>query len=203
MLGQTAPNSPRGDSPSTGTAFSITTLLARTNNRPTIAVFLDLEKAFALASPHAIIAALVMKGIRGRRHAWLQDYLQHRRARVSFQGHRFSYRGFENGKPKDGILSPFLFSLLMEELVELPFREGTDLLSNADDLALVVTGRGNKLTRAQEALDLISDKCEELGLKISADNSRAMAIKDTTPACQLRVQGVGLAWTDSYKYLGV
>ncbi|XP_050717435.1 uncharacterized protein LOC126999146 [Eriocheir sinensis] len=130
---------PRGLS----TADSITTLLAHTNNRPTIAVFLDLEKAFELASPYAILAAL------------------------------------------GGVLSPILFNLLMEDLVALPFRDGADLLSYADDLALVVTGRGNKLTRAQEALDLISDKCEELGLKISADKSRAMAIKVTTPACQL------------------
>ena len=185
------------------TADCLITLLAHTNNRPTVTVFLDLEKAFELASPHAILTALVRKGVRGRLLAWLQDYLRHRRARVKFQGHKSSYREFENGTPQGGILSPFLFNLLMEQLVALPFREGTILLSYADDLALVVSGRGNQLTRAQQALDLISDKCEELGLKISAEKSRAMAIKATNPACQLRVQGVGLAWTDSYQYLGV
>ncbi|XP_050703623.1 uncharacterized protein LOC126989089, partial [Eriocheir sinensis] len=112
-------------------------------------------------------------------------------------------QGFDNGTPQGGILSPCLFNLLMEQLVALPFREGTTLLSYADDLALVVTGRGNKLARAQEALDIITDKCEELGLKISPGKSRAMAIRDTTPAAQLRVQGVGLAWTSSFQYLGV
>ncbi|KAG0727153.1 hypothetical protein GWK47_035253 [Chionoecetes opilio] len=30
-----------------------------------------------------------------------------------------------------------------------------------------------------------------------------MTIKAANPACQLRVQGIGLAWTDSYLYLGV
>ncbi|XP_050706570.1 uncharacterized protein LOC126991941 [Eriocheir sinensis] len=170
---------------------------------PTITVFLDLEKAFELASPHAILTALVRKGIRGRLLAWLQDYLQQRRARVKFQGFKSSFRGFDNGTPQGGILSPCLFNLLMEQLVALPFREGTTLLSYADDLALVVTGRGNKLARAQEALDIITDKCEELGLMISPGKSRAMAIRDTTPAAQLRVQGVGLAWTSSYQYLGV
>merc|ERR1712035_95892 len=41
------------------------------------------------------------------------------------------------------------------------------------------------------------------GLKISAEKSRAMAIRAVTPAHQLRVQGVQLAWTGSYNYLGV
>ncbi|KAG0716376.1 putative RNA-directed DNA polymerase from transposon BS [Chionoecetes opilio] len=59
------------------------------------------------------------------------------------------------------------------------------------------------LCKTQRALDLITAKCEELGLKISAQKSRAMTIKAANPACQLRVQGIGLAWTDSYLYLGV
>ena len=186
------------------TADCLITLLAHANNQPTIVVFLDLEKAFELASPHAILAALVRKGIRGRLLGWLQDYLQQRQARVRFQGHKSPYLTFENGTPQGGILSPFLFNVLMEQLVALPFREGTILLSYADDLALVVTGRGDKLARTQVALHLITAKCEELGLKISAVKSRAMAIKTPTPAGQLlSVQGVGLAWTDSYQYLGV
>ena len=143
------------------------------------------------------------KGVRGRLLAWLQDYLQHRRARVKFQGLKSSYKELENGTPQGGILSPLLFNLLMEQLVALPFHDGTVLLSYADDLALVVTGRGNKLRRTQQALDIISSKCEELGLKISAEKSRAMMIKAADPAWQLRAQGVGLAWTNSYQYLGV
>ena len=85
----------------------------------------------------------------------------------------------------------------------LPFREGTILLSYADDLGLVMSRRGNQLTRAQQELDLITDKWEELGLKISPEKSQAMAIKTTTPACQLRVQGGGQTWTDCYQYLEV
>ena len=48
----------------------------------------------------------------------------------------------------------------MEKLVALPFHEDTVLLSFADDLALVVTGRGNKLRRTQQAPYLISERCE-------------------------------------------
>ncbi|XP_076052833.1 uncharacterized protein LOC143032247 [Oratosquilla oratoria] len=166
------------------TVDSILTLLNQVNHRPAIVVSLDLEKAFELASPHAILAALARKGVMGRMLAWLRDYLQHRRARVKFQGLKSSFQR-------------------LEQLVALPFHNGTILLSYADDLALVVTGRGNKLRKAQQTLDIINGKCEDLGLKISAEKFRAMMVRAADPAGQLCVQGVGLAWANLYQYLGV
>ncbi|KAG0718417.1 putative RNA-directed DNA polymerase from transposon BS [Chionoecetes opilio] len=186
-----------------GTSDSIMALMSLVDNRPAVAVFLDLEKAFELACAHAILAALVQKGIQGRLLAWIENYLQHRRARVRFQGHGSHYRELENGTPQGGILSPSLFNLLMEQLVSLPFREGVALLSYADDLVLVVTGRDDRIVRAQQALDLVSEKCRELGLKISAEKSKAMTIKAATPDCHLLVQDVRLPWTRVYQYLGV
>ena len=83
----------------------------------------------------------------------------------------------------------------------LPFHDETVLLlSYADDLALVVSGRGDKLRRTQHALDLISKKCEELGLKFSTEKSRAMMVKAASQptlrgssACK---DNVGLAGLD-------
>lgn len=60
-----------------------------------------------------------------------------------------------------------------QQLVSLSFRQGTALLSHADDLVQVVTGCGNK---AQQAPDLVSDKCSKLDLKISVEKSKAMAM---------------------------
>ncbi|XP_050714974.1 uncharacterized protein LOC126997803 [Eriocheir sinensis] len=82
-----------------GTSDSIMALLSLVDNRPAVAVFLDLEKAFELASAHAILVALVRKGIQGRLISWIEDYLQHRRARVRFQGLRSAYRELENDTP--------------------------------------------------------------------------------------------------------
>lgn len=80
----------------------------------------------------------------------------------------------DNRTPQGGILSPSLFNLLMEQLVSLPYREGTALLSYADDLVLAVTGQGNKIVRAKQAHDLVSDECMELDLKNSAEKSKAI-----------------------------
>ena len=52
-------------------------------------------------------------------------------------------------------------------------------------------------------LHTISGKCEELGLNISAEKSRAMMVKAANPAWQLLVQGLELIWTKAYQNLGV
>lgn len=64
-----------------GTSKSVMTLLIQVENKPAIAILLDLEKAFELASAHAILASLVDKVIKGRLLAWKRNYLQHRRDR--------------------------------------------------------------------------------------------------------------------------
>lgn len=105
-----------------------------------------------------------MRKVVRRLLAWIQDYLQHRRARVTVQDCESSYSEFEKETPQCGI--PSRFNLLMEQLVALPFREGTILLRYADGFPLVMSGRGSHLTRTQQELDLINDKYEKLGLKI-------------------------------------
>ena len=87
------------------TADSIASLLAKVNNQSAVVVFLDLEKAFELASPTAIADELAARGVKGRLFRWTYDYLSDRRARVSFQGHNSSLQLFENGTPQDGVLT--------------------------------------------------------------------------------------------------
>ena len=186
------------------TADSISTLLALINNRPAVAVFLDMEKAFELANPDSILDLLVTKGVKGRLLAWVADYLRGRCARVKFQGRVASYQDFPNGTPQGGILSPFVFNLLMEALVSLLFPEGVNLLSYADDLVLVVSpGRSNKIQLAQRALDQIATKCEELGLKISPDKTKAIFFNDANPNTLLRINQVRISWVNEHQYLGV
>lgn len=76
--------------------------------------------------------------------------------------------------------------MLMEQLVSLPFRNGTTFLSN-------------KVVNVHQALV----KCEELGLKISAKVPKVLIFKASTVDSNFRIQGVSLAWIRSYLYLGM
>lgn len=101
-----------------------------------------------------------------------------------------------------------MFNLIMDQLVSLPLPDDAQLLSYADDLALVVSGEvGNKIEVAQKSLNMIADKCADLGLKISAGKSKAMLVKpkpkEPPPIRRLIIQGTQLEWVKTYQYLGV
>ena len=184
------------------TAHSISTLLATINASPSVVIFLDLEKAFELANPLAILEGLARRGIRGKLLSWIREYFRERSARIRFQGHLSGYLPLENGTPQGGVLSPALFNILMSGILELRLPTGCKVISYADDLAIAAIGR-HALTHAQRSLDLVSEECNRVGLKISADKSKAMVLRVKPRNTRLRVQGMELEWVDAYQYLGV
>lgn len=97
-------------------ADSIASLLALINDQPAVVVFLDLEKAFELASTIAIADALATKGVSGHLLQWTENYLCGRTVKARYQGH-INVRNFENGIPQGGGLCPIIFNVLMEVLV--------------------------------------------------------------------------------------
>ncbi|XP_076047611.1 uncharacterized protein LOC143029087 [Oratosquilla oratoria] len=118
----------------TGTAHSIATLLAAVSSEPSIAIFLDLEKASELA-PLAIQDTLACKGVRGRLLTWIDDYLSRRSGRVRFQGHMSEPTVLENATPQGGVLSPTLFNVLISNVLKLPLPHECKIISYADDLS--------------------------------------------------------------------
>nr|XP_027223265.1 uncharacterized protein LOC113815374 [Penaeus vannamei] len=98
-------------------------------------------------------------------------------------------------------MSPTLFNLLIEKLVNLPFRNNTTLLSYADDLQLITTGP-HQLLHAQHALDLITQACTSLGLKINPSKSSGLNIGPSRPFHLLTIQGQNIDWVEKAKCLG-
>ena len=185
------------------TTHSIANLLLTISTYSSVVIFLDLEKAFELASPLAIMESLITKGIRGKLLAWISDYFHNRTARVRFQGHLSPFQPLENGTPQGGVLSPALFNTLMIGILRIQLPGGCKIISYADDLAIICTGP-QVMNKAQRSLDLVSAECCRVGLRISAQKSKAMAlrVKDINAQC-LRIQGLDLEWVTVFQYLGV
>ena len=185
-----------------GTTECITDVLSFINSSGAIAVFIDLEKAFELASPAAILHSLTLKGTKGHILAWVKNYTLNREARVRFQGEHSTFHTFENGTPQGGILSPFLFNILMENILQIQLPEGVQIFIYADDICVVSRGI-NKVAKMQRTLNSIARKCNELGLKINSTKTVAMAIKSTTPSNNLQLLGQPINWVKETMYLGV
>ncbi|XP_068224762.1 uncharacterized protein [Palaemon carinicauda] len=189
-----------------GTHECITDLMATINESHSLVVFLDLEKAFELASSAAILFSLVRKRVRGHLLSWVQEYTQGREARVTFQGATSPFLPLENGTPQGGILSPFLFNVLVENLLLIELPQGIEMFIYADNICIVCPHSvriHNQSQKMQRALNAIVHECNELGLKINPLKTKAMAIKYFEPPPPLFIGNNPIEWVQNFIYLGV
>ncbi|ROT74181.1 hypothetical protein C7M84_007333 [Penaeus vannamei] len=185
-----------------GTKDNLAAIHSTIDGKDSIAVFLDLGKAFELAQRSVIISHLATKGITGKLLAWANDYLHHRKARVRFQNTYSDFVVFENGTPQGGILCPFLFNLLIEDLFTIPLSQNTHLFAYANDLQLIATGQA-RFPNIQQALDLLDNRCKCLGLKINPNKTQGLQIRHTIPNQTLYLNTERIQWVNSHKCLGV
>ena len=157
------------------------TLLDALRLRSGLVVFLDLEKAFELISPAAILEALTRKEIRGRLVQWVSDFLTGRSTRMRFQGHLFPPHHHTLGTPQGSCLSPFLFNILMEGLFATSYEPGVQLLCYADDLALVFPKQNYK-NLVPSALKILQQHCTVFDLKDNPEKSRYMTYGLSPPS---------------------
>ena len=122
---------------------------------------MDLENAFELYDKHVILESLARKGVRGQILKWTRDFLSDRRARTTYHGFLSSQMQFEKGTPQGSSLSPLLFNLAMERLLEFPANSNVHLIAFADDLTIVITGV-NSVEEANTVLDYISSNCRKI-----------------------------------------
>ena len=172
-------------------------------NKPNaVAINLDLEKAFELCNKEVILESLAKKGIKGRLLKWVKDFLSNRKARTTYQGHISSLQQFEQGTPQGSALSPLLFNLAMERLLEVPRGAKVHMVAYADDLTIVVVG-DDSMDEVKRVLKAIDEQCSLLGFKINYEKSNAMKIRAKIPAMQLTVQNRVIDWVSAHKILGI
>ena len=150
---------------------SIQRLLSRPN---AVVITIDLEKAFELCSPEVVLDSLCKKGIKGSLLKWVKDFLHGRSSQTLYHGYLSSMRTLERGTPQGSSLSPLLFNLVMERLLDVPHGANVHLFSFADDLTVVAVGESS-LEEAERTIALIEDRCDELGLKINDKKNRGHA----------------------------
>ena len=111
--------------------------LAILNQGMALGTFLDVEGAFDNVSFNSIEEALNSKCASRSVNRWIMSMIRNRTIHVELQGEK-RVISIEKGCPQGGILSPFLWNLLLNELLE--YTRDTlpcDLQGFADDMALV------------------------------------------------------------------
>ena len=122
----------------------------------TLAVWLDMEKAFDKVWKDGLRLKLRRSGVSGRMYTWISQYLHNRQARVKLQGQKSKKKVLRQGVPQGGVLSPTLFLVFIDDIVkELP--RGVKGAIYADDLVLWCSEEYTTTAqvRLQTALDKI------------------------------------------------
>ena len=172
----------------------------------TLAVFIDLQKAFDQVWKDGLLVKLLRSGIQGNMYRWAKSYLHNRRARVLVDGRCGQKVLLRQGVPQGGVLSPTLFILFINDIIpELP--KGVHAALYADDLVLWCSEEyaTTATYRMQLALDKITGWTSTWCVTINKEKSSATLFTLSTKAQpgKLTLDNTLLQYEDQQTYLGV
>ena len=109
------------------------------NRESTLAVFLDIQKAFDMLWRKGIIIKLQNMGICGRIIKWIDNFLTNRKIQVKINSTLSTSYTVQNGVPQGSVISPLLFNIAVNDLPDNI--TGIQISQYADDIALWKSNR--------------------------------------------------------------
>lgn len=182
----------------------------------TVAAFIDIAGAFDNTNFETIRKALRKKNAEMWAINWIETMLKSREIEAAYETEKIQYSP-TRGCPQGGCLSPLLWSVVIDELLDrLEYDDNQGIINKykmsayADDVAILVTGRvehENTLCESlNRALNITEKWCRETGLKVSAEKSNYMIFSNAYKKSQdkdIKIFGQNIPKTDEFKYLGV
>ena len=152
-----------------------------------------------------VLESAALLGIRGQLLVWLDDYLTNRTGTIQFQGRKSKTNHMTNGTPQGSSLSPTLFNMVINRLLQLDLGSKVQMIAYADDLAIHAGSIGEDKIYEQmtNALKKIETKAVQLGLKFSPDKCEVLWYRSNNPDWNFKIAGERIPWRASVKYLGV
>ncbi len=131
---------------------------AQINRESVVTVFFDIEKAYDMMWREGLLIKLCKLGIKGQMYRWINNFLSGRAIKVRI-GNSYSEKFvIENGTPQGSIVSPLLFSIMINYVFE-DLDNGLGLSLFADDGAIWKRGRniGFIVKKLQEAIAIVEE----------------------------------------------
>ena len=103
----------------------------------TIAVALDMSKAFNTINIHTLIRKLLQTNIPGTIIKYIANYIKGRKAYTTYRNHTSKQCQFKTGVPQGGVLSHTLFNIYTSELP--PPSASVQVMAYANDITITST----------------------------------------------------------------
>ena len=173
-----------------------------------LGTFLDIEGAFDNLPFKAIDNALHNSPLDKQTANWISNMISNRNTNIRLKDQKINIK-IRKGCPQGGILSPFLWNLVLNDL--LNYTEKNDighLQAFADDLLSLITGPDTGTLRdiTQKSLKTIEQWCKSRGLNISALKTKMVMFtwnKNWTIKKPITINNTTLTLSTSAKFLGI
>lgn len=177
------------------------------HNRPLCAaIMLDVKNAFNSASWKTILDALRNREMDENLIGLIASYLSGRAIILEAEGKTVTKR-VTSGVPQGSVLGPILWNVQYDGLLRMELPEGVEIAGFADDVAIIVTARSERLL--MDAADITTHRVGEWmtsrSLELAPEKTEAIVLTNKRKVGQImfNVQGVEIQPTKALKYLGV
>lgn len=171
-----------------------------------LAAFMDIEGAFDNASYSSMRAAMETRGFDECIVNWIVEMLKNREISANLGIAKLTIKSLK-GCPQGGVLSPLLWSLVVDALLKRLEELGFEVVGYADDVSILVRGKYESTisSRMQTAINYTLKWCEREGLNVNPSKTvivpftkrRTLNLKKPT------LKGVQIEFASEVKYLGV
>eukprot|EP00754_Rhynchopus_humris_P033788 Rhum_TRINITY_DN15480_c2_g5::Rhum_TRINITY_DN15480_c2_g5_i3::g.158876::m.158876 len=176
--------------------------------RCTVTLFFDMEKAFDTISKKALAKKLDDMNVPERFCRWISAYLSDRIAAVVVDGVRGRYFCMHDGVPQGTVLSPMLFTCLLDDLAA-KLEDMDDVFPSlyADDIAVLTLGDTPDAAErlAQDVMLEVELFCDDPGLRLSREKTTMMSeARDSAnlPPCVIFTDGTMVPQVKTQRFLG-
>ena len=176
--------------------------------RTAAACFLDIKSAFDSAWHPSIICALIDRNCPTYLVKSVQNYLSQRAVKIRVNSVTVT-RDVAIGCPQGGILSPFLWNILIDDVLRLHFTFNYRIIGFADDLTLLTDHKitATAVKNLQLVLDTVNQLLANNRLKLNATKTKLMLFNKKNTSADtlnsLRLNQVNISTSTSTKFLGL
>ena len=176
--------------------------------KQTIAIFIDIKKAYDSIKTDVIIDSLLKMGFKGKLVKYIQNFLSDRTFNLLLGGIKSDMGRMRKGIPQGSVISCTLFNIVFNEVlnsIDGPIK----YCAYADDLVIFSEGKTTKAIEAslQRTMDIINSQMKQKGLEISKDKTKSMLFstkhKKNIIEPKLTLDGQTLESVKKFTFLGV
>lgn len=171
-----------------------------------LASFLDIEGAFDNASFVSMRNAMRNRGFNETIVYWIVEMLSNREISANLGNTEVKVTAVK-GCPQGGVLSPLLWSLVVDDLLGKLKNKGFEIIGFADDIVIIVRGKYDNIVfnRMQCALNFTLSWCKREGLNINPTKTTIIPFtkRRKVSTTDLKLGDVKLSLSLDVNYLGV